>query len=623
MSKILDDFNDINDINAVKHMSIEELKIFAAEIRNFLIEKVSKTGGHLASNLGVVELTLSLYNVFDLDTDKIIWDVGHQSYVHKILTGRKDKFDTLRNYGGLSGFPKREESKYDIFESGHSSTSISAAVGMARARDLKGEDYDVISVIGDGALTGGMAFEALNDVGFKKTKMIIVLNDNQMAISKNVGGLSKYLNSIRIDPTYNRIKKEINQTLIKIPSLGKGMVNSIQKFKDGIKQALVPGMLFEHMGIKYLGPIDGHDIKEVSKILKLARVTDGPVIIHVITKKGKGYKFAEKEPHKFHGPGPFDPLTGELRGSSKESYSKAFGEQMVKLATDNKNIVAITAAMREGTGLEAFSKQFSNRFFDVGIAEQHAVTMAAGMATQGIKPVFAVYSTFLQRAYDQIVHDVCLQKLPVIFAIDRAGIVGQDGETHQGVFDLSYLSHIPNMTIMAPKCISELKSMLTFAVRQEYPIAIRYPRGGDNQNVKMTCIENIERGKWEKLFEGGKIAFIATGKMVQNAILVREKLIKLGVEATVINACFIKPIDEELILELVNKKYSIVTIEDNLIHGGLGSLVLEYVSTLEGKTKVINLGFKDEFITHGAVDTLYKLHKLDVDGLFESILKLV
>ncbi|MBK5240757.1 1-deoxy-D-xylulose-5-phosphate synthase [Clostridium sp.] len=620
MSKIIDDFNDIN---AVKDMSIQQLNIFAGEIRDFLIEKVSKTGGHLASNLGVVELTLSLYNVFDLDKDKIIWDVGHQSYVHKILTGRKDKFDTLKNYGGLSGFPKRDESKYDVFGAGHSSTSISAGVGMARARDLKGEDYDVISVIGDGALTGGMAFEALNDIGFKKTKMIIVLNDNQMSISRNVGGLSKYLNSIRIDPTYNRIKKEINQTLIKIPSLGKGMVNSIQKLKDGIKQALVPGMLFEHMGIKYLGPIDGHNIKEVSKVLKLARVTDGPVIIHVITKKGKGYKFAEREPHKFHGVGPFDPLTGELQGSSKESYSKAFGEQMVKLATDNKNIVAITAAMPEGTGLEAFSKQFSNRFFDVGIAEQHAVTMAAGMATQGIIPIFAVYSTFLQRAYDQIVHDVCLQKLPVIFAIDRAGIVGQDGETHQGVFDLSYLSHIPNMTIMAPKCISELKSMLTFAVKQEYPIAIRYPRGGDNSNVKMSCIENLQRGKWEKLFDGGKIALIATGKMVQNAILVREKLNKLGVEATVINACFIKPIDKKLIEELVNEKYSIVTIEDNLIHGGLGSLVLEYVSTLEGKTKVINLGFQDEFITHGVVDTLYKLHKLDVDGIFESILELV
>ncbi|MGH4120021.1 1-deoxy-D-xylulose-5-phosphate synthase [Clostridium sp.] len=620
MSKIIDDFNDIN---AVKDMSIEQLNIFAGEIRDFLIEKVSKTGGHLASNLGVVELTLSLYNVFDLDRDKIIWDVGHQSYVHKILTGRKDKFDTLKNYGGLSGFPKRDESKYDVFGAGHSSTSISAGVGMARARDLKGEDYDVVSVIGDGALTGGMAFEALNDIGFKKTKMIIVLNDNQMSISRNVGGLSKYLNSIRIDPTYNRIKKEINQTLIKIPSLGKGMVNSIQKLKDGIKQALVPGMLFEHMGIKYLGPIDGHNIKEVSKVLKLARRTDGPVIIHVITKKGKGYEFAEKEPHKFHGVGPFDPLTGELLGSSKESYSKAFGEQIVKLATDNKNIVAITAAMPEGTGLEAFSKQFSNRFFDVGIAEQHGVTMAAGMATQGIKPIFAVYSTFLQRAYDQIVHDVCLQKLPVIFAIDRAGIVGQDGETHQGVFDLSYLSHIPNMTIMAPKCISELKSMLTFAVSQDYPIAIRYPRGGDNSNVAMSSIENFERGKWEKLFDGGKIAFIATGKMVQNAILVREKLNKLGVEATVINACFIKPIDKKIITELVDKKYSIVTIEDNLIHGGLGSLVLEYISTLEGKTKVINLGFQDEFITHGAVDTLYKLHKLDVDGIFESVLKLV
>ena len=620
MSGILEGFNDIN---AVKKMSIKELNAFAEEIRSFLLEKVSKTGGHLASNLGVVELTLSLYNVFDLDKDKIIWDVGHQSYVHKILTGRKDQFDTLRSFGGLSGFPKREESKYDIFESGHSSTSISAGLGIARARDLQKEDYNVISVIGDGALTGGMSFEALNDIGFRKTKMTIVLNDNQMSISKNVGGMSKYLSQFRIDPTYNRIKKEINSTLKKIPSVGDGMVSSIQKIKNGIKQVIVPGMLFEHMGIKYLGPIDGHDIKEVSKVLKLAKKIDGPVIIHVITKKGKGYKFAEKEPHKFHGIGPFDPLTGELCSSHKESYSDAFGQQITQLARENKNIVAITAAMPEGTGLKMFSKEFSNRFFDVGIAEQHAVTMAAGMATQGLKPIFAVYSTFLQRAYDQIVHDVCLQKLPVIFAIDRAGIVGADGETHQGVFDLSYLSHIPNMTIMAPKCISELKSMLTFAVEQDYPIAIRYPRGGDNCNVKMSPIENFKRGKWETLLGGGKIAFIATGKMVQNAILVREKLNNMGVEATVINACFIKPIDKALILELVNKKYSLVTIEDNLVHGGLGSLVLEYVNTLTVKTRVINLGFKDEFIPHGSVDILYKLHKLDVDGIFESILKLV
>ena len=620
MSKILEDFNDIN---AVKKMSIQELNVFSQEIRNFLIEKVSKTGGHLASNLGVVELTLSLYNVFDFDKDKVIWDVGHQSYVHKILTGRKEKFDTLRSFCGLSGFPKKDESKYDIFESGHSSTSISAAMGIARARDLQGEDYDVVSVIGDGALTGGMAFEALNDVGFRKTKMIIVLNDNQMSISKNVGGLSKYLSEFRIDPTYNRLKKEINSTLRKIPSVGNGMVNSIHKLKDGIKQVIVPGMLFEHMGIKYLGPIDGHDIKEVSKVLKLAKNINGPVIIHVITKKGKGYKFAEKEPHKFHSVGPFNCSSGDLGSSSKESYSDAFGQQIVHLAKENENIVAITAAMPEGTGLELFSKQFGNRFFDVGIAEQHAVTMAAGMARQGLKPIFAVYSTFLQRAYDQILHDVCLQKLPVIFAIDRAGIVGQDGETHQGVFDLSYLSHIPNITIMAPKCISELKSMLTFATKQDYPIAIRYPRGGDNHNVKMSSIENFKRGKWEILFDGGKLALIATGKMVQNAILVREKLINIGVEATVINACFIKPIDKALISELVDKKYSIVTIEDNVIHGGLGSLVLEYVNLLDRETRVINLGFRDEFIPHGTVDILYKLYKLDVEGIFESILKLI
>ncbi|MGH4138031.1 1-deoxy-D-xylulose-5-phosphate synthase [Clostridium sp.] len=620
MGKILDDFNDIN---SVKKMSIEELNSFAKEIRDFLLEKVSKTGGHLASNLGIVELTLSLYNVFDFDKDKVVWDVGHQAYVHKILTGRKDKFETLRNFGGLSGFPKREESKYDSFEAGHSSTSISAGIGMARARDLQQKDYDVISVIGDGALTGGMSFEALNDIGFRKTRMIIVLNDNQMSISKNVGGMSKYLNEFRIDPTYNRIKKEINSTLRKIPSVGNGMVNSIHKIKDGIKQVVVPGMLFEHMGLKYLGPIDGHDIKAVSRVLKLAKNIDGPVIIHVITKKGKGYEFAEKQPRKFHGVGPFDPLTGELCGSSKESYSDAFGEKIVDLAKGNKNIVAITAAMPEGTGLEMFSKEFPNRFFDVGIAEQHAVTMAAGMASQGLRPIFAVYSTFLQRAYDQILHDVCIQKLPVIFAIDRAGVVGQDGETHQGIFDLSYLSHIPNMTIMAPKCISELKSMLAFAVKQDYPIAIRYPRGGDNPNIKMSSIKNFIRGKWEIVFHGGKIAFIATGKMVQNAVLVREKLNNIGIESTVINACFIKPIDEVLIKELVDKNYSIVTIEDNVIHGGLGSMVLEYVNSLNGNTKVITLGFKDEFVPHGTVDILYKLYKLDADGIFESVLKLV
>ncbi|MBU3214178.1 1-deoxy-D-xylulose-5-phosphate synthase [Clostridium estertheticum] len=620
MSKILDNFNDINEI---KKMTIQELNDFAKEIRHFLIEKVSKTGGHLASNLGVVELTLSLYNVFDLDKDKLIWDVGHQSYVHKILTGRKDKFDLLRNYGGLSGFPKREESKYDIFESGHSSTSISAGAGIARARDLQKGDYSVISVIGDGALTGGMSFEALNDIGFRKTKMIIVLNDNQMSISKNVGGMSRYLSQFRIDPTYNRIKKEINSTLRKIPSVGDGMINSIQKIKNGIKQVVVPGMLFENMGITYLGPIDGHDIKEVSKVLKLAKKIGGPVIIHVITKKGKGYKFAEEQPNKFHGVGPFNPSNGELCSSHKESYSEAFGEQIVTLAKENKNIVAITAAMPEGTGLESFSKEFKNRFFDVGIAEQHAVTMAAGMASQGLKPIFAVYSTFLQRAYDQILHDVCIQKLPVIFAIDRAGIVGQDGETHQGIFDLSYLSHIPNMTIMAPKCIGELKTMLTFAVKQDYPIAIRYPRGGDNQNVKMSPINDFKRGKWETLLGGGKIAFIATGKMVQNAILVREKLLNMGIEATVVNACFIKPIDKALLLDLVDKKYSLVTIEDNIVHGGLGSLVLEYVNSLNKKAKVINLGFNDEFIPHGSVDILYKLYKLDVDGIFDSILKLV
>ena len=620
MADILDKYNDMNSI---KKMTLKELDCFSEEIREFLIDNVSKTGGHLASNLGVVELTLSLYNVFDFEKDKVIWDVGHQAYVHKILTGRKDKFETLRKFGGISGFPKREESKFDMFETGHSSTSISAALGMARARDLQKKDYEVIAVIGDGALTGGMAFEALNDMGDRKTKIITILNDNQMSIGKNVGGMSTYLSRLRVDPKYNKFKEDFNTTIGKIPNIGKGVTNSIEKFKDGIKQLIMPGMLFEDMGIKYLGPIDGHNIKELSKVLAMAKNIKGPVIIHVLTKKGKGYDYAERHSEKFHAIGPFDCDSGEVCLNSGTSYSKAFGEELCSLAKENSSIVAITAAMRDGTGLGGFAKEYPERFFDVGIAEQHAVTLAAGMAKEGIRPVFAVYSTFLQRAYDQILHDVCIQKLPVILGIDRAGIVGEDGETHQGVFDLSYLSHMPNMVIMAPKCINELKSILGWAFKQDFPIAIRYPRGGDNSKLHMKPLDNFTLGKWEVLEQGHGISIVASGKMVQHALLAKEKLEKLGISTEVINACFIKPIDKGFISDRVAKGNKIVTIEDNVLHGGLGSLVLEYVNSLNKDTKVLTLGFKDEFIPHGNVDILYKLHGLDVNGIVDNILKIV
>ncbi|KZL94225.1 1-deoxy-D-xylulose-5-phosphate synthase [Clostridium magnum] len=620
MSNLLDNYKNINDI---KNMSIKEKEQLAKEIRLFLIDKVSKTGGHLASNLGVVELTLSLFDVLDLNKDKLIWDVGHQAYIHKILTGRKDKFETLRQFGGLSGFPKRSESIYDFFETGHSSTSISAALGMARARDLRNENSEVVAVIGDGALTGGMALEALNDVGYRKTKLIIILNDNQMSIGRNVGGLSTYLSKLRIDPKYNKFKEEIESTIKRIPNIGKGMAKYLERIKNGIKQMLVPGMFFEDMGIKYLGPIDGHNIKEVTEVLDRAKNIKGPVILHVITKKGKGYEFAEKNPGKFHGIGPFHCDSGELCVTSCDTYSKAFGDEIIELAEENNSIVGITAAMRDGTGFNKFAERFPDRFFDVGIAEQHAVTLAAGMSKEGLKPIFAVYSTFLQRAYDQILHDICIQKLPVIFAIDRAGIVGDDGETHQGVFDLSYLTHMPNMTVMSPKCIPELKYMFKWAVNQNCPIAIRYPRGGDNAGLQLEPIKNFKPGSWEVLHGEGKIALIAQGKMVQHALLVKEKLKKSGINVRVINACFIKPLDKKLLEDLVEEEVNLVTIEDNVLRGGLGSYILEYVNSLDKKVKILNLGFKDEFIPHGKTDILYKLYGLDPEGIIKSILKIV
>ncbi|MGO5066310.1 MULTISPECIES: 1-deoxy-D-xylulose-5-phosphate synthase [unclassified Clostridium] len=620
MKNILDKYQDFDTI---KSMSIKELNQFSYEIREFLIDNVSKTGGHLASNLGVVELTLSIFNVFDLNKDKVIWDVGHQAYVYKILTGRKDEFNTLRQYGGLSGFPKKCESTYDVFETGHSSTSISAALGIARARDIKGENNKVIAVIGDGALTGGMAFEALNDLGFNKTDLIIILNDNQMSIAENVGGMSSYLSKVRLDPTYNKFKKEVNNTLNKIPNVGKGMARSLEKVKNGIKQMIVPGMLFENLGIKYLGPIDGHDIKELSKVMKMAKNLNGPVLIHTITKKGKGYVYAEKQPDKFHGIGPFDCDSGEVNSKTCLTYSKVFGEELTKIAKEDKKVVAITAAMKDGTGLRKFGETFPERFFDVGIAEQHAVTLAAGIATEGLKPVFAVYSTFLQRAYDQILHDICIQNLPVVLGIDRAGIVGSDGETHQGIFDLSYLSSLPNMTIISPKCLEEMGIMLRWALNQNSPVAVRYPRGGDIKSLEMTPIKNMKKGKWEVICEEGDIAIIATGKMVQHAIIAREKLKSYGIKSTIVNANFVKPIDKELIKNFVKKGYKIVTVEDNVVKGGFGSLVLQYISKLKANNVVLNLGFKDKFVPHGSTDILYKIEGLDPEGIVKNIIKII
>lgn len=619
MTITLDNYSDFKDI---KSMTLKEMENLANDIRKFLIEQISQTGGHLASNLGVVEVTLSLYKVFNMEKDKVIWDVGHQAYVHKILSGRKDQFNSLRNYGGLSGFPKRCESIFDFFDTGHSSTSISAALGMARARDLRGEKHQVISIIGDGALTGGMALEALNDVAYNKTNMIIILNDNQMSISENVGGISTYLSKLRTAPVYNKIKSDVNTTLMKIPAVGKEMVSSIQKIKDGVKQLVVPGMQFEDLGIKYFGPIDGHNIKDLTEVLDKARKIKGPVIVHVITKKGKGYEFAEKNPNKFHGVGSFNPKNGEVLEKGGRSYSKAFGDCMVSMAEKNKDIVAITAAMPDGTGLNRFSKIFPKRFFDVGIAEQHAVTLAAGMAVQGLKPVFAVYSTFLQRAYDQILHDVCIQNLPVIFAIDRAGIVGKDGETHQGIFDISYLSSIPNMTIVAPKCVDELKYILQWAINYNGPVAIRYPRGGDDPKVQFSALKNIELGTFERICGSGEIKMIATGKMVQHAIMVKERLELKGINMEVVNATFIKPLDEKLLKEFSKESSLIISLEDNVINGGMGSRILEVLNQCDYKGRFLNLGYDDTFIPHGSVEKLYDTYGLSPEKIVDKIIEL-
>ncbi|VYU62269.1 1-deoxy-D-xylulose-5-phosphate synthase [Clostridium tertium] len=617
MGRILD---NITSPLGVKDLTNVELEVLASEVREFLIESVSKTGGHLASNLGVVELTISLFKSFDLDKDKIIWDVGHQCYIHKILTGRKDKFVSLRKYNGLSGFPKRCESKYDAFDTGHSSTSISAALGMARARDIRKEKNEVIAVIGDGALTGGMALEALNDVGDKKTKVIIILNDNQMSIANNVGGLSTHLNKLRMEPRYNKLKSNINETL-KTSKAGEKLADYISRFKDSVKQFVVPSMLFEDMGLKYIGPIDGHNIETMNEVLEKAKEIDGPVIIHVVTSKGKGYELAEKNPNKYHGVSPFDLESGESNTSSKMNYSKAFGNAMIEIAKEDERVVAITAAMPDGTGLKEFASIYKDRFFDVGIAEQHATTFAAGLAAANMKPVFAVYSTFLQRAFDQVIHDVCIQNMPVVFAIDRAGLVGDDGETHQGIFDISYLSQIPNMTILAPKHTDEVKPMLEFALKQNGPVALRYPRGGDSYN-DITPLKEINYGKWEKINSGEKITIIATGKMLQHTLLAKEILLKEGINPTIINATFIKPLDIEMLKEIASSDNAVVTIEDNVTNGGFGSYVLMNLYENGFKNKFKAMGYINKFVHQGDVNLLYKENNLDPEGIARAIIEL-
>lgn len=621
MGEILDEINFPEDI---KRLDVKSLESLAGEIRNFIIQKVSKTGGHLSSNLGVVELTIAIHRTYDLPKDKVVWDVGHQTYIHKILTGRKDKFDTLRKYGGLSGFPKRSESIYDIYETGHSSTSISAALGIARARDIMGEDYNVVAVIGDGALTGGMAFEALNDAGDSNTNITVILNDNQMSISKNVGSLSVYLSRLRTEPAYFKFKSDFNSILKKIPGIGPHMKNVTEKLKHSLKYLLVPGMLFEDLGFTYLGPIDGHDIRKLNEVLERSKKIKGPVLVHVITKKGKGYELAEKSPDKFHGIGVFDVDTGELLGKRKTTYSDVFGDEIVELAKENKNIVAITAAMREGTGLDEFARLFPDRFFDVGIAEQHAVTFAAGLASSGLKPVFAVYSTFLQRAYDQILQDVCMQKLPVVLAIDRGGLVGEDGETHQGIFDLSYLRQMPNLVLMAPKSIYELKDMLKLSFKLNCPVAIRYPRGADLEGITYENTSALIPYKSEILLNGKDILVIAAGRMVSYAYKAALDLKKSGIEVELINVRFIKPLDKMGLLKEIKKHKNIITVEDNIISGGFGSSILELMSENNITDKNIKiLGFPDEFIPHGSINILFKKYKLDKDGLTESIMKMI
>lgn len=610
----------IEKANDIKKIAEEDYGALAEEIRQFLIQTISVTGGHLGSNLGAVELTMALHLFLNLPEDKIIWDVGHQSYTHKILTGRREGFVNLRKFGGMSGFPKRKESDCDCFDTGHSSTSISAGLGMVKARDIQGGKNTIVSVIGDGSLTGGMAYEALNNASRLETNYIIVLNDNNMSISENVGGVSKYLNNIRTADKYLDLKEGVYNSLHGKSKYGDKVVSQIRRAKSSFKQLVVPGMFFEDMGITYLGPVDGHNIQAMVRMMREARKIKGAVLLHVITQKGRGYAPAERHPARFHGAEPFDIETGiPSKPRNKANYTDIFSTVMCKLGQRDEKVVAITAAMPDGTGLKRFRNMYPDRFFDVGIAEEHAVTFAAGLAAGGLKPIVAIYSSFLQRAYDQILHDVCIQNLPVVFAIDRAGLVGSDGETHQGIFDLSYLSSIPNMHIMAPKNKWELSDMIKFAVAFEAPIAIRYPRGEAFDGLKDNRAP-VEYGKSEWIYEEEDIVLMAVGSMVKVALDVREQLKDKGYSCSLINARFVKPIDEEAVREACREHKLIVTMEENVLSGGYGEKVRNYVDAIGVNTRVLNIAIPDEYVEHGNVDLLKQEIGIDADSIVKKVM---
>ncbi len=611
----------VNSPEDVKKLNIEEKKQLAEEIRKFILDIVSENGGHLASNLGVVELTIALHSTYNLPTDKIVWDVGHQTYVHKIITGRKEELKTLRKLNGIAGFPKTKESEIDCFNTGHSSTSISAALGMARARDIKKEDNHVVAVIGDGALTGGMALEALNDAGCSQTRMTVILNDNEMSISKNIGGINMLLSKLRTKKTYNKSSDAVKKIILKVPCIGKPIVRMVQKVKKSIKQLFIPKMFFEDIGFRYLGPVDGHDVGELERMLKISKDLTGPVLIHVLTKKGKGYEIAEQNPDKFHATSPFDKETGKGKKEKKKDYSKVFGEKLVELAQKNDKIVAITASMKDGTGLAEFAQKFPDRFFDIGIAEQHAITMAAGMAKEGVIPVVPIYSSFYQRAYDQVIHDVALQNLPVVMCVDRAGIVGADGETHQGMLDMAFFRLVPNLTIMAPKNFKELEEMIEFAIQIKKPVVIRYPRGGESE-YKIEKQEKLNLGKAEILKEGDTISIIAIGKMVARAMQVATRIENENPDSTVevINSRFLKPIDKETIKKSIEKTKKVITIEDGTIINGLATAIQEIIKEENLQdVQIKNFAYPDKYIEHGSPEELETIYKMDENSIYQEI----
>jgi 1-deoxy-D-xylulose-5-phosphate synthase len=613
----------INGPQDLKNLSPAQMEKLAGEIRGLLVHTVAQTGGHLAPNLGVVELTIALHRVFDSPRDKIIWDVGHQAYVHKILTGRRDSFATLRQYGGVSGFPKRSESEHDIFGTGHSSTSISAALGVALARDMVGEKHHVVAVIGDGSLTGGEAYEAMNHAGHLGTNLTVIVNDNEMSIAPNVGAMSEYLSKIRTDPAYFRVKNDIDYLLKRIPAIGERVAQTVERVKDSLKYLVVPGMLFEELGFTYIGPIDGHNLASLTDVLQKTKNLQGPVLVHVITCKGKGYKPAECNAGKFHGIGPFCVESGEvIKNGNKRSYTDIFGDALVEIAATNQDVVAITAAMPEGTGVSKFASRFPKRFFDVGIAEPHAVTLAAGLASQGKRPVVALYSTFLQRAYDQVLHDVCLQKLPVVFALDRAGVVGEDGPTHHGVFDLSFLRNIPNLTIMSPKDENELRHMLYTALSLDGPSVIRYPRGGGLGVNTTDPLRLLEVGRAEELRSGKDVVLLAAGSMNTPALAAADLLERQGIATAVVNARFVKPLDEQMLRRLARDVGVIVTVEDNVLAGGFGAAVLEYINSQNlNWVKLLRVGLPDKFIEHGSRGELLAKYGLTGEGIADLVAK--